>query len=286
MRRLFGFLLVLGFLCFAPNSFAESEGGSKQEEGHWSLAQYFVPVSLVDFIKERFGHSVIEHKEVEDIHHIVFGFLVFLIILVLLAFGMTRLKKKHAEALPEKRFNALALFEVLGDALLGLMEGIMGRENALYFLPFIGALGIFILFSNLLGLIPGFLPPTDTLNTNVAMAICVFFVTHIYGVKRHGLAYFRHFLGPIIKWYALPLMVLMFLIEMISHIARPVSLSVRLLGNIFGDHAVLTAFVAMAIPFVPIPFILLGLLVSFVQALVFCILSTVYISLAIAEEEH
>jgi len=286
MKRLFGFFIVFSFLWLVPQSFASSEGSSHGKEGHWSLADYFVPVTLVDFVKQRFGRSVIERKEVEDIHHIAFGFLVFLLILFLLAFATGRLKKKQSEPLPEKSFNPLALFEILADALLGLMEGIMGREHALYFLPFIGALGIFILFSNLMGLIPGFLPATDTLNTNVAMAICVFFVTHIYGVKTHGLAYFKHFLGPIIKWYALPLMVLMFLIEMISHLARPVSLSVRLLGNIFGDHAVLTAFVGMAIPFVPIPFILLGLLVSFVQALVFCILSTVYIALAIAEEEH
>ncbi len=255
-------------------------------EHHWSLADYFVPVTVKEFVEVRFGRTVIEHAPVTDVHHIAFGVLVAALVLVLLALAVRRMRSDPDRLLPERRFNPLALFQVLADALLGLMEGIMGREHALKFLPLIGTLGTFILFSNLLGLIPGFLPPTDNLNTNLAMASCVFVLTHYYGVKAHGLKYFKHFFGPILKWYALPLMILMFLIEMISHVARPVSLSVRLLGNIFGDHAVLTAFVAMAIPFVPVPFVLLGLLVSVVQTLVFCILSTVYISLAVAEEEH
>ncbi len=267
---------------------AEAAHGAKHGGGehHWSLADYFVPVTVKEFVAMRFGRTVIEGAPVSDVHHIAFGVLVAALVWVLLALAVRRMRSDPDRLLPERRFNPLALFQVLADGLLGLMEGIMGREHALKFLPLIGTLGTFILFSNLLGLIPGFLPPTDNLNTNLAMASCVFVLTHYYGVKAHGIKYFKHFFGPIIKWYALPLMILMFLIEMISHVARPVSLSVRLLGNIFGDHAVLTAFVAMAIPFVPVPFILLGLLVSVVQTLVFCILSTVYISLAVAEEEH
>ena len=265
---------------------AETEGHAHRAEHHWSLADYFVPVTVSEFVTMRFGQTLLDRAPVTDIHHIAFALIVALLVFGLLIGAVRRMRADPERLLPQSRLNPLAVFEVLADALLGLMEGIMGRENALRFLPLIGTLGTFILFSNLLGLIPGFLPPTDNLNTNLAMASCVFFLTHYYGVKAHGLKYFKHFFGPILKWYALPLMLLMFLIELISHVARPVSLSVRLLGNIFGDHAVLTAFVAMAIPFVPVPFVLLGLLVSIVQTLVFCILSTVYISLAVAEEEH
>jgi len=267
----------------AHDDHGEEAGGG---EHHWSLADYLVPVTVAEFAKARFGKSVLNKNPVTDLHHVVFGIIVAVLVLVLLTLAVGRMRSQGDSLLPQSKFNPLALFQMLSDALLGLMEGIMGREKALKFLPLIGSLGVFILFSNLIGLIPGFLPPTDNLNTNLGMALTVFVLTHYHGIKAHGISYFKHFFGPIIKWYALPLMLLMFAIEMISHIARPVSLSVRLLGNIFGDHAVVTAFVAMAIPLVPVPFVLLGLLVSVVQAMVFCILSTVYISLAVEEAEH
>lgn len=275
---------VVLMICSVP---AWAEAGGKGGEHHWSLADYLVPMTVVEYAKKGgLGHSVLENNLVTDLHHVVFSIIVAGIILVLLALAVSRMKADKDSLLPQSKFNPLALFQVLADALLGLMEGIMGRELALKFLPLIGSLGIYILFSNLLGLIPGFLPPTDSLNTTLGLGLIVFVMTHYHGVRAHGVSYFKHFFGPIIKWYALPLMLLMFGIELISHIARPISLGVRLLGNIFGDHAVVTAFVMMAIPLVPIPFVLLGLLVSVVQALVFCILSTVYIALAVGEEDH
>ncbi len=258
-------------------------------EHHWSLADYFVPMTAVEFVQARFGNSLIEGRPVTDLHHVVFGVLVFVMLVALGIAAGARLRKNRDDLLPEPHGNALGVLQMLSDALLGLMEGLLGREKALFFLPLIGSLGIYILASNLLGLIPGFLPPTDSLNTTFALGGVVFVATHYYGVKAHGWSYFKHFFGPILKWYALPLMLLMFVIEMISHVARPVSLAVRLLGNIFGDHAVVTAFVGMAIPLVPVPFIVLGLFVSLVQTLVFCILSTVYIFMATqdeAEEGH
>ncbi|NOZ02436.1 MAG: F0F1 ATP synthase subunit A [Deltaproteobacteria bacterium] len=259
---------------------------AKGEEHHWSLADYLIPMTAVEFAKSRFGTSVLDHTPVTHVTHVAFALVVAAIVLVLLMLAVARMKADKDGLLPQSRFNPLAVFQLIADSMLGLMEGIMGRELALKFLPLIGSLAVFILFSNLMGLIPGFLPPTDNLNTTFGLGVVVFVLTHYYGIKAHGISYFKHFFGPILKWYALPLMLLMFIIEMISHFARPVSLSVRLLGNIFGDHAVLTAFVMMAIPLVPVPFILLGLLVSVVQTMVFCILSTVYITLAVAEEDH
>jgi F-type H+-transporting ATPase subunit a len=125
------------------------------------------------------------------------------------------------------------------------------------------------------------LPPTATLKTNVALAGLVFVLTHVFGVIAHGPKYFKHFLGPI--WWLAPLM---FPIELISHIARPVSLSVRLLGNISADHKVPVVFFAIFPLLLPVPFLALGVFVAVVQAVVFSMLSTIYISTAIAHEEH
>jgi F-type H+-transporting ATPase subunit a len=183
--------------------------------------------------------------------------------------------------IPPPTFGLRNLLEMLSDMIFGLMSSVMGEKNARRYLPIVGTLFLFILFSNLLALIPGFLPPTDTLKTNLGLALFVFVLTHYFGVREHGLKYFKHFLGP---W--LPLAPLMLPIELISHVARPVSLSMRLLGNIAADHAVVLAFFAI-IPFlVPVPFLLMGVFVSVVQAVVFSLLSTVYISSAIAHEEH
>jgi F-type H+-transporting ATPase subunit a len=109
----------------------------------------------------------------------------------------------------------------------------------------------------------------------------VFFATHIYGVKEHGLAYFKHFLGP-----SLPLAPLMLPIELISHFARPLSLAVRLMGNMMADHKVVMSFFALVPILVPLPFLLLGILICLIQALVFCTLAMVYIGMAMEHEEH
>lgn len=184
-----------------------------------------------------------------------------------------------AALVPPTKLNARNFFEILCDAVYGLCTSVMGEKNGKRFFPFIGALWFFILFCNLFALVPGFAPATDTLKTNVALALLVFFATHVYGVKEHGLAYFKHFMGPIwwLSWLILP-------IELISHLARPVSLSLRLMGNMVADHKVVFAFFAMVPVIVPVPFLLLGILVCVVQTLVFCLLSMVYISMAVSHD--
>jgi F-type H+-transporting ATPase subunit a len=209
-----------------------------------------------------------------------------LVVLAFLAIGAFRYASAvggsgDAGLVPPPKFGLRNLFEVLADTVLGLMAGVMGEKAAKRYLPLVGTLFMFILFSNLLGLIPGFLPPTDTLKTNLALSITVFLLSHAFGVREHGLKYFKHFLGPI--WWLIPLMLP---IELISHIARPVSLSMRLLGNIVGDHKLVLVFFGI-LPFaLPIPFMLMGVLVCVVQAVVFSLLTTVYISQAVAHEEH
>lgn len=255
-----------------------------QLEAPWTIEDLLVPVTLKDYMLHKFGHQVISGEPVHSVDHVVFGIVSFIISLSLAAAAGFALRKRLKDPVPSDKPSAGGFIEIILDGLLGLMTDLSGREKAMQFLPLIGSLGIFILVSNLLGLVPGFEPPTSNWNTNVAMAIVVFFYYHYLGFKTHGVEYIKEFMGPIIKWYALPLIILMFLIEMISHVARPLSLSVRLLGNIFGDHKVIGAFTAMAIPFVPVPFILLGTFVSFVQAFVFCALSAVYLHMATMEE--
>lgn len=182
---------------------------------------------------------------------------------------------------PPRKLTFRNVFEILAESLYGFVEGAMGETNAPRFYPLIGALFLFILFANLFALIPGFSAPTDSLKTNVGMAIFVFLLTHIYGVREHGVAYFKHFLGPI------PVLIpLMLPIEVVSHAVRPVSLSLRLMGNMLADHKVVMSFFALVPIIVPLPFLLLGLLVCFIQALVFSTLAMVYISMAIEHEEH
>jgi F-type H+-transporting ATPase subunit a len=217
-----------------------------------------------------------------EITHILGGALV----LLFLAFGAVRYASAvgasgDAGLIPPPRFGLRNLFEMLADAIYGLMEGVLGPKDAKRYLPIIGSLFFFILFSNLLSLIPGFIPPTATLKTTIVLGVLVFVLTHIFGLRAHGIAYLKHFLGPV--WWLAPLMLP---IEIVSHIARPVSLSLRLLGNIMADHKVASVFFAMVPLLIPVPFLVMGVLVSLVQAVVFSLLSTIYISTAIAHEEH
>ena len=209
-----------------------------------------------------------------------------LVVFAFLAFGAIRYSAAvsgsgDAGLVPPAKLGLRNLFEVLADTVLGLMAGVMGEKAAKRYLPLVGTLFIFILFSNLLGLIPGFLPPTETLKTNLALSVSVFVLTHVFGVREHGLKYFKHFLGPI--WWLIPLMLP---IELISHIARPVSLSMRLMGNIVGDHKLVGVFFGIFPLLLPLPFMVMGVLVCVVQAVVFSLLTTVYISQAVAHEEH
>jgi len=191
------------------------------------------------------------------------------------------LKSADKGIVPPRTMNLRNFFEYMAESVYGMVEGAMGEKNAARFFPLIGALWLFILFNNMFALIPGFSAPTDSLKTNVGLALFVFLLTHVYGVKEHGLAYFKHFLGP-----SPALIPLMLPIEIISHIARPMSLAVRLMGNMMADHKVVMSFFALVPFLVPLPFLLLGLLVCLIQALVFCTLTMVYIGMAIEHEEH
>lgn len=187
---------------------------------------------------------------------------------------------KGNRVMPEGRtFSIPNLMELGVRMLLDFMEQLMG-EQARRFLPLIGTTAFFILFSNLLGVIPGFDPPTSNLNTNLACALVIFLATHYVGIKTHGTSYIKHFMGPVL-WLA-PLMII---VEIIGHLARIVSLSFRLFGNMFGDHLLLAIFLGLVPLLIPVIFMGLGVFVALIQAFVFTLLSIIYITGAL-EEAH
>jgi F-type H+-transporting ATPase subunit a len=207
-----------------------------------------------------------------------------LLVALFLIFGAFAYKGALARAsqggiVPPSRWNLRNIFEMFAEAVLSVTEGVMGKKNAIKYLPFVGSIAIFIFFNNFLALIPGFAPPTDTLKTNLALGGLVFLATHYFGLKENGIGYLKHFLGPI--WWLAPLMLP---IELISHIARPVSLALRLTGNMAADHKVVALFFTMIPILVPVPFLILGSVVVIVQTLVFSLLTMVYISMAVAHD--
>jgi F-type H+-transporting ATPase subunit a len=176
------------------------------------------------------------------------------------------------------------IIEVVVETFLNFCKNTIGHKGA-YFFPFIATIGMYIFVCNFLGLIPGFEAPTGNINTTASLAVPVFLATHYYGIKIHKLGYIKHFVGPVRSVLALPLMILMFFIEVIGHIARPITLSVRLFGNMMAKHFLLLILAMLAPILVPIPILLLGVLVSVVQAAVFVILATLYLAGAV-EEAH
>ncbi len=174
--------------------------------------------------------------------------------------------------------------EAITESFLDLSENTIGHMGR-HFFPFIATLGIYILICNFLGLIPGLEAPTGNLNTTAALAVPVFLATHYYGIKIHKLGYIKHFVGPMRSVAALPLMILMFFIEILGHIARPLTLSVRLFGNMMAKHLLLLVLAVLSPWIVPVSILALGVLVSIVQALVFALLTALYFAGAV-EEAH
>jgi F-type H+-transporting ATPase subunit a len=162
-------------------------------------------------------------------------------------------------------------FELLIGGLEEFMVDITGEEGRAFF-PFIATLFVYILTCNLLGLLPGFFSPTANINTTLSMALCSFTFTHYLGLKYHGVKYIKHFLGPV------PALAPLFLpIELIGHLARVMSLTLRLFGNIMGEDLVLAILLMLAGAFLaPLPMMFLAVFTSIVQAFIFSLLSMMY----------
>ena len=216
----------------------------------------------------------------EAYSHVITAVIVVLVLTAVSIVAWTKLKDTKGRAIPSDRFGLASFFETIVEAIVTFMEGVLGKEARNY-LPLIGTLFIYIFFCNAIGAVPGFSPPTANINTNLACAICVFVYYNYLGIRKHGLIrYIKHMAGPVV-WLA-PLMLI---IEAISHVVRPISLSVRLFGNMTGDHMVLELFNDLTPVGVPIIFMGLTIFVAFIQAFVFSLLSVVYIALATEAEK-
>ena len=213
-------------------------------------------------------------------------YMVILTVIALVVRGrITRATSTSAGArdavIPSDKLDTTTFLEILIGYFYDLAKDVMGAKNAKRYFPLIGGSAMFILFSNLIGLIPGIGSPTSSLNVTLGCAIVVFVTFNYYGIQENGLGYFKHMMGPM-----LILAPLIFLIEIVSTCVRPITLAVRLMVNIAVDHLLGALFLGLVALFVPIPFVLLGILVCVVQTLVFCLLTTVYIGLATEHQEH
>jgi F-type H+-transporting ATPase subunit a len=220
------------------------------------------------------GHTGGEHAEGHVAPQVFFYFsaIAFVTILVIALIGMRRRR-----LVPNGLQN---LLEMLLESLYGLPQMVMGPRGRQY-APFIATLFIYIMVMNLLGLIPIFKPATASLSITLGMSIVAFFAVQYFGFRTHGIAYLKHFLGPV------PAMAILILpLELVSELIRPVSLSVRLYGNLFGEEQVITS-LANLYPLVAVLMLPLQLLTIVLQAYVFSLLVTVYISLATEKhDEH
>jgi len=251
------------------------------EDKHWWIGQEIFPIGLRNQIAEMIGPSFIDKDAPAKLNvaHIFFGVLIFAIGILM---ALSARRKITGQILPPNKWGAAAFFDLLMEAILGLMTSMMPREKALRFLPLVTAAAIFILLSNLLGLVPGFVPPTQSFNTTLALGSIAFLYYNYQGIRTHGLLkYLKHFMGPM-----LALAPLMLAIELISHCVRPLSLGLRLMGNMFGDHQVLFIFMSFGLPLIPLPIMALGTLVCIVQTVVFTLLFIVYLALAVEEHAH
>ena len=210
-------------------------------------------------------------------HYVSYAFLASLILMAT-AFMVNRSLKLVPTGLQN-------FMEAIAEGILNLCEENIGHHWAKHLFPLIGTIALYIAVCNFMGLIPGFYSPTSNINNNIALAVPVFLATHVYGLRVHGIGYLKHFLGPIRSLPGLPLMILMFIIEGIGHLVRPVTLSVRLFGNMVAKHIILLVLAGLSPWLVPTLILALGTLVSIIQAFVFTLLTTLYLAGAV-EEAH
>ena len=191
----------------------------------------------------------------------------FIIVISILA---TRKIEKYPKGLQN-------LMEIFVESLINLFDGIMGKGKSKKYFPFLGRMFLLILISNYSGLLPcagmysAFMPPTNTLSVTMGLALCTFGATHYYGVRKNGIKYFKHFIQP--YPFFLPL-------NLLEELVRPLSLSLRLFGNIYGEEMVASVLFGLLPLFLPVPAQLLGVLFGGVQAFVFTLLSAIYIGTA------
>lgn len=197
------------------------------------------------------------------------------IMILLVVFG--KLATRNLKMVPEGVQN---VFEPIVGGLEDFMVDVTGDRGRPYF-PLICTLFLYIFIGNLFGLIPGLFSPTANLNTTLSMALVVFITFQAIGIQKHGFKYIKHFIGPV--WWLAPLMIP---IELVGHLARVLSLSFRLFGNLMAEDLVMIILIFLAGKFfAPFPLFFLFMFNAFVQAFIFTMLTIMYINGSL-EESH
>jgi F-type H+-transporting ATPase subunit a len=218
-----------------------------------------------------FGHSYVYlHTAMVCLGLILFA--------VVARMGLERAKARQGleRFYTSERFSPLVLAELLADSLRGLMGDLLSKDDVRLFFPLISAFFLYIFGCNILGIFPGFLPPTDYVNANAGLALITFVTFNVVGLARDPVGYVKHLWGPV--WW---LGVLLFPIEVLSLFIRPVSLTIRLTANMFGDHLVFNIMSGLVPLLLPVGLLALAILVSTIQAFIFSLLTTIYISLSV-----
>lgn len=213
-------------------------------------------------------------------HSHAFTYLFHLFLVVAIIVILARLATSNLSLVPKGVQN---IFEAYVLAVENMGAGVLGsKEMARKYLPLVATIGLIVVVSNVIGIIPGFEAPSSSLNLTLCLALCVFLYYNFEGIRKQGVVkYFAHFMGPN-KWLA----PLMFPIEVVSHISRIISLSFRLFGNIKGDDLFLAVVLALAPWVAPLPAYALLTFMAFLQAFIFMILTYVYLAGAVVVEEH
>ena len=186
----------------------------------------------------------------------------------------------QAGVLPDEGVTLRNVLELIVGGIADLAEQNMGPEYRRWF-PLVGTLFFFILISNLMGLVPGVGGATSFVETTAAWAFISVAVSEFVGIQKHGAGYIKHFLGPV--WWLAPVF---FILEIPLHLARVLTLSVRLLANMFADHTIVGVWIMLVPVGIPALFMGLGLVVAILQAFVFALLTMIYIGLALEEDAH
>jgi len=240
------------------------------------------PPTFTDVISTPLSHSIdaavkasntgwfwnVSHS---DLNNVLNTWIVMIILVVLAVVVRSRL-----QTIPAGLQN---FWEVTVSMLEDLVVETMGEKGRPYFM-LIASLALFILSCNLIGIIPWFQSSTNNLNTTLALALVSFVTTHYVGIKLHGVKYIKHFIGPV-PW----LIPLMLPIEIIGHLSRVLSLSFRLFGNIMGEDLAIVILTILVPYLVPLPMMVLQVFTSFIQTLVFIMLTMMYI-VGSLEEAH
>lgn len=206
---------------------------------------------------------------------------IMMLVVVVFALAVRGRLAGEGALVPAERLTLVTFAEAFLEYFYDLAKSVMDAERAKKYFPLIGTAAIFVFFSNLLALIPGMPVATSNLNVTMGTALVVFLLFNYYGIREQGFGYVLHLFGP--AWY---LAWLIFPVECISLIVRPITLAVRLMLNMAVDHLILSIFLGLVAALVPLPVMVLGVLVIGVQTLVFTLLTCIYIGLATEHEAH